>query len=368
MEEINMTQKVQLQLNDQLVRNLTNGFAGWDEKNTYQTELCSFKTSEGKGKDFYHIAPDNGGQALIVKVFPEVDGSMGMTNDRQMRELAFVESELYPEFATIVDLPKMAVSRTKDGLGMLAMEDVSEALAKIGPGAPLTPELVRNLIMTIGQLHSRYWQKPAKWDWLMDFSLWVKRGAQMLLVLAEGGEQPEWARNILRDKPGLARGIQPFLNSLSASTKEQFFSALRQPERILAKLADTPQTIGHGDLFFTNLGERDGRILLIDWEFVGVMPAPWDISCSYAGMPPVGVSEEEMLELYFAQISAATAAEREAWLQGYRMMGAIEGMIYGLRTLVPAIFDPESRVPEPVKANIRGEVDQMVEEIIRVSQ
>lgn len=363
-----MTQKVPLQLTDQWVGCLTRDFAGWDEKTSYQKELCTFKTSEGKGKDFYRLTPDNGGQAVVIKVFPRVDGSMGMTDDRQMRELAFVESELYPEFAAIADLPKMVVSRTADGYGLLAMEDVSEALEEVGPGAPLTPELVRNLITTIGRLHSRYWQKPAKWDWLMDFSLWVKRGAEMLLLLAEGGEQPDWAQNILRDKPGLIRGMQPFLNSLTASRREQFLNALQHPAPILAKLAETPQTIGHGDLFFTNLGERNGRLLLIDWEFVGVMPAAWDLSCSYAGMPPVGVSEEEMLELYFAQIPAATTAEREAWIQGYRMMGAVEGMIYGLRTLIPAVFDPESKVPEPVKADLRGEVDQMVEAIIRVSQ
>lgn len=363
-----MVQRVPLQLTDQLIRSLSRGFTGWNEQSTYQIEPCSFKTSEGKGKDFYRVIPEKGGATLIIKVFPVLDGSMGMTEDRRMRELAFVESELYPAFAAIADLPAMTIHRTAEGYGLLAMEDVSEALAKVGPGAPLTPELVRNLITTVGKLHSQNWQTPVQWDWLMDFSLWVRRGAQMLLALLEGGEQPAWAGSILQNQPGLARGIEPFRNALPLSNRAQLLNALRYPEPILAKLADTPQTIGHGDLFFTNLGERDGRILLIDWEFVGVMPAPWDLSCSYAGMPPVGVSEEEMLDLYFAQIPSATMTERQSWLQGYRMMGAVEGMIYGLRTLIPAVFDPESKVPEPLKANIRGEIEQMVEAIIQISQ
>lgn len=362
-----MTRKVQLQLTDQWIRELTRGFPGWDETTTYQTELCAFKTSEGKGKDFYRITPDHGQPAVIIKVFPQADGSMGMTNDSRMRELVFVESELYPAFAAIAGLPGMAAVRTPEGYGLLAMEDVSEALAKIGPGAPLTPELVRNLIQTIGQLHGRYWQRPPRWDWLMDFSLWVKRGAGLLLLLAEGGERPEWAQKILGDKPGLLRGMQPFFASLDVLARGKLLEALRCPEPVFAKLAEIPQTVGHGDLFFTNLGERDGRVVLIDWEFVGVMPAPWDLACSYVGMPPVGVGEEEMLELYFAQIPAATAAEREAWVCGYRMMGAVEGLIYGLRTLIPAAFDPESSVPEPVKADIRGEIDQMVEAIIQMA-
>lgn len=106
---------------------------------------------------------------------------------------------------------------------------------------------------------------------------------------------------------------------------------------------------------------------MIDWEFVGVSPAAWDLHCSYAGMPPVGVSEEEMLELYFEQIPEATTEEQKAWLEGYRVLGAVENLIYGLRTLIPAVFDPESKLPNEAKPMFEAELDRVVKEILQIA-
>ena len=363
-----MPQKVNYQLDQTTIQHLLTDFLGWARENTYSTELCQFKTSEGKGKDFYRLTPEKGGQSVIIKIFPTADGSMEMTGDTVKRELAFVGSELHSRFCSVVAMPHMATQETAQGYGLLAMQDVTAPLAQIGPGAPLNREKVENLIRTIGKLHSLNWQRHPGVNWLMDFALWVHRGADLLLILAEGVKSlPTWAQAIVQDKPGLQRGMAPFLASMSSGDCQRFLDILRHPELLLGTIADTPKTVCHNDLFFTNLGLENEQILLIDWEFIGFSPAPWDIHCSYAGMPPVGVGEEEMLDLYFSQIPAATSLERTQWLKGYHQMGAIEGIIYGLRALIPAVFDPESRVPAEVKESIRQEILSVTEAIFQAA-
>ena len=361
-----MNKKVDYDLNDQIIRDVTKDFVGWDENTTYEIELCQFKTS--KGKDFYRLLPNNDEISdLILKVFPIQDGSMAMTEDSDMRELLFVNSELHNEFSKDIGLPNMSKYRTEEGFGILCMEDISEELTKVGPPTPPTKGMVTNLIKTIGKLHAKHWQEEKvveNYPWLMDFKLWLKRGMKLLLIVIGEDEGFEWAQKILENRSDLKRAMPSFLESLSSEEKEQFINILKSPEVIMDRLEKMPWTVSHNDLFFSNLGLKDDQLLLIDWEFVGYSPAAWDIHSAYAGIPPIGVNEEDMVEIYFDQISQATEDEKAAWLDGYKIMGAVEGLIYGLRTLVPKVYDPESDLPEKFRPMLSGEIEKIVNQIL----
>lgn len=333
----------------------------------YSIEPCSFKTGEGKRKKFYKITveADQKCPDLILKVLPETDGAIGSTLDFYHREVAFVESDLYRKVAQNVQIPIVAVFRNEDAKEWwVLMEDVSPALEKIGPPKPPTADVVRAMLRNLGKLHALTWEKStltSDYPWLMDFNQWVRSGCLVIRALIEDQAQEPWIEEVLQDKPGLVSGFPGFLNWLTPERKEILKTFVYSPEKILNVINQSPKAVCHNDLFFPNLGWHDDELLLIDWEFVGIAPTPWDIYSGYAGMPCSEVPEKEALEIYFQAIEEeGIEVDREVWVNVYHKLEIIEFLLFGLRALVPVIFDPNSPLPEERKKLVRAELDRLL--------
>lgn len=339
----------------------------------YLIEPCSFKIGEGRRKKFYKLILEANQECpdLILKILPAKDGVIESTLDYHHREVAFGESNLYKKVRQIIQIPIITVYRDERAKEWwLLMEDVSPALKRIGPPKPPTADLVRGMLTSLGKFHALTWEQvnlAKEYPWLMNFNQWVRSGCKIILALIAGHGDEPWMKEFLQDKPGLLSGFPHFTNWLTLERKKLLQTFLESPDIILNMINQSPQALCHNDLFFPNLGWDNNKLLLIDWEFVGIAPTSWDVYSAYAGMPCLEIQEKEALDIYFQAIEEeGFEVNREGWLYSYQKLEVIEFLAFGLRSFVPIIFDPNSHLSEEEKKPVILELNRLFHVMERV--
>ena len=105
----------------------------------------------------------------------------------------------------------------------------------------------------------------------------------------------------------------------------EWLALLDNPDPLLDILNSSPQTLIHGDYWPGNIAvkspahDTDGnRMTVFDWQFVGIGPAAYDLSCFHStsrwwfGRLPYSLSE--MRALYLEELNS---------LLGYKVNGAL---------------------------------------------
>ena len=201
------------------------------------------------------------GRHLILKrVSPEWDWMARETND-DGRIASMWETGLLDRVGTVFDHTIVGVERD-GGAWSVFMRDASDALfphhVRLDRGG------VRRILEAAAALHLEFWGEPHP-------ELCSLRDRYTLF-------SPDTGRRELalgsRHGHVFTRGWDVFFERAPRDVSDAIAAILREPDPFVAQLARYGQTLIHGDLRLGNLGERDGRFVLLDWgERVGSAPA-----------------------------------------------------------------------------------------------
>ncbi len=197
---------------------------------------------------------------------------MRAASDTQCREVQFTQSPLWQRLPDAVWSPALAASLAERS-GALVMRDVATDLWPASDCyQPADHARAARVVDGLAALHAAFWQDP-----ILRQNDWLASAADAVLLLS-----PERLAIAGMDRSGDSYGDQalrmwprlwPLLDDDDATI---LFRVLANPDRLLEALAEAPATLVHGDAWMANLGERDGRLILLDWSLVMAGPATLD--------------------------------------------------------------------------------------------
>lgn len=140
---------------------------------------------------------------------------------------------------------------------------------KVWPRAHWTARHYRLALDALAAVHATWWDRPpdpADYPWV-----WTPMGHHTDGLVREAYaallniEKAEWGGKFLPPKQ-----LRAWLNVLD------------DPTSLLETLGMMPQTLIHGDYWPGNIAMRTDGPAVFDWQFVGVGPAAYDLSCFYS--------------------------------------------------------------------------------------
>ena len=220
-------------------------------------------------------------QRYIVKRTSRAwDLIMRMTDDTACREVGVWQHGLLDRLPPEVTSPIVGAAVDGDGWALL-MHDVGEAMQPFtrwpGPDwALLTVEQTSTLLDGLAALHERYWLDPA----LLDPALGLCGLPALYLSMAPRTVEREiGSPNPL--VPAILGGWA-LLDTIAPPDVARLVRGLHHdPRPLCAALARSPSTLVHGDPKCANVGLEpgaDGRVVLLDWQFVTTAPPAVDLS------------------------------------------------------------------------------------------
>jgi hypothetical protein len=288
-----------------------------------QAEPCGTSEMSASGSLFVRVSSDGDDGArrhyVVKRTSYARDIIMRLSGDTVCREVLVWQRGLLDRLPPEVMSPTVGAAIDGDGWALL-MADVSDALPPYTgwPHAdwqPATAEQTRRLLHGMAALHERYWEDPA----LLDPSLglcslpWLYEGLSPKLLDGEAGSPH-------RIVPAFQQGWA-LLDEVAPPDIAALVRTLHRDSRPLcAALERYPRTLVHGDLKCANLGVEpapNGRVVLLDWQFVTCAPPSVDLSWFLAMFTTVlPCSLDEAIEEYRATLARRLGSRfDERWWQ-----------------------------------------------------
>jgi hypothetical protein len=243
------------------------------------------------------------GRYVVKRTSYAQDLIMRMTNDTACREVRVWQRGLLDRLPPEVMSPVVGAAVDGDGWALL-MRDMTDALPPFnrwsGPDwGPATREETSLLLDGLAALHERYWLDPVLDDptlGLCSLHILYDSMSPAMMTREIGSLQP-LVPTILRGWALLDELCPPDIARLT----RDLFHDLRP---LCAALERSPRTLVHGDPKCANLGIEtgaDGRVVLLDWQFVTAAPPAVDLSWFLAMFTTVlPISLDEAIEEYRA--------------------------------------------------------------------
>lgn len=257
-----------------------------------------------KGKDSLSGSPFEravvDGQGYVVKyVGYELDWLARALDDRDCFVRTLWRSGTLDELPPQIDHTIVAVADTGQGAALL-MHDVHEHLI---PDGPVTMAQHRGFLDHMAAMHAAFW------DFRDDGGLLNPPRRYTALSPATGrAEKNDPVPQAIG--PGWAA-----LEKAAPAAYKRAIDVVDRPERLVAALAETPQTFVHGDWKFGNLGRHpDGRTILLDWGWPGraapLVDIGWYLAVNCDRLPE---SKEDTIAAYRSSLQARGPATGQWW-------------------------------------------------------
>ncbi|HKD74461.1 MAG TPA: phosphotransferase, partial [Ktedonobacterales bacterium] len=221
------------------------------------------------------VRDDTSQQSFIVKrIDPDHDWLMLASGDTLCREVQFTRSTLSAQLPPDIVLPVLATAYA-DHAGALLMSDVARMIIPATRCYEAVDDaLVARVIDHLAALHARYWEDPTltQYEWLSTPSnaLFALTPVRLQFLLTK-----KLSREDMYGIDALKRWFHlwQYLDPADAGTIQHM---LAHPARLLQSLQTAPATLVHGDAWLANMGEDQGRLILLDWALATTGPATFD--------------------------------------------------------------------------------------------
>jgi aminoglycoside phosphotransferase (APT) family kinase protein len=281
----------------------------------------------------------------IVKIPGGGARSLLDSRDEQLngRELSFVRSSLPARLPTGLATPSATVVLDPDGGEWIVMRDIGPVLEN-----PWTPEAAATAAARLALLHTPIAADPA----LLDLP-WLERAGHH----AYAHHVPSGHDN-LDALPADSRLADLF----TRTQVRALHRCLDAAEALADRAAHLPPTLVHGDFTPLNAGlDEAQRLVLIDWEHVGVGPVGFDLATFVAMYQAFGglgtLDERSLLKTY----GRALAEETDADLYDAAAAGfAIAHLTWGLHLrLGPGLAAVRLGVLDHSPAQLAGSLEDI---------
>jgi hypothetical protein len=213
------------------------------------------------------------GTRVVVKRFdPAIDLVMRITDDAVGREVTLVESGVLDRLPPTVVHPALAAWTDDDGLGVLVMRDLGDAV--LTWKSMVGPVEARTMFSALADLHAAFAGKAP--DDLTDLAV--------LLGMFEPERIRPLADGNLVDYA--LRGWEYWPEVAPGEIGERVLALALDTSPLAVASRSRPATLLHGDLATVNMAfepDRPGCLTLIDWGMAGAGPAEVDLGRLLAG-------------------------------------------------------------------------------------
>jgi hypothetical protein len=257
-----------------------------------------------------------GGDRFVLKRDSlERDWIARATADRPLLREAWFAAH-GPQLPPPVRAPYLGAGRDGDDVAIL-MPDLTGIL--FDWDAPISVETLNAVLASLAELHSYPWRSSGEID--VDAAAWCPWRERATLICRASLERPGPAREAVAER--ILPGWDAFDRLVPSTVRDLIDGLGRDPEPLLAALANEPATLLHGDLKLANAGiAADGSIPMVDWQMVMVAPIAielgWFLVSNVASLP---VPPDVVIDDYRSRLMwSATDAEEE----GRRVGGPFE--------------------------------------------
>lgn len=253
-----------------------------------------FVTAESRSASAFEQVTIDGEKRVVKYLHLDGDFTMRVTGDVGCRPLRAYAAGLYDLATDVIDhaILAAAAGHGRNGWGAaLLMRDVSDELMPPGDD-PFSEETHAALLNAMGAFCASTWgfhdslsllPYAARWEFFSHSAVAGERDLgwpEAVPRIADEG----WEKFALRAPADVFAIIDELRHDVSP---------------LAAALATTPSCFLHGDWKSANLGMgRDGRVVLLDWVYLGEGPAchelAWYLALNRAKVP-VGHSKEEVI-------------------------------------------------------------------------
>jgi hypothetical protein len=248
-----------------------------------------------------------------------------LTRDTVGREAAMLDEPALSGIAACYRSAVLAHAIEPGAFGLL-MDDLTPDLLP-DVRAPLEPAQERALVAAIARLHARFWNDPA-----LATMPWLADARDVVDLLAP----PVVARTAFLElaPPAHRERVVTGWEIARRRLPDETFALLAEPaERVLARHADLPQTLLHGDFKVANFALRpDGTVVAFDWAMIGhgacTLDLGWYLAVSASRLTG---TKEELVAAYREALERelARAIDEPTW----RRLIAL-GILFGARALL----------------------------------
>ncbi len=296
---------------------------------------------------------------LILKSLdPAKNWIMRATDDTRCREILFTQSPLWERLPQAIWSPVVASalaaggkggsstsvsasrSRPLPASGALLMHDVQSAIfpatrCYAQPDYPLMTRLLERLT----SMHATFWEDP-----LLKQLTWLATPAEAMLALTPENLNPLPTDASLYIQEA-RKGWEELGSLLPLEVSKPIRKTLDSPNALLQAVNEAPATLVHGDAWLANMGERNGRLVLLDWSFVTAGPPTFDslwLAITWRALEPLRVLSDHRTLLLQQGVEAV--ADDATW-ELLSDLGWIRATLMGAESLARDVSDPTSVVP-----------------------
>jgi hypothetical protein len=298
-------------------------------------------------------APAAPGSAYILKnLDPTANWLMRASDDSACRELQLTQSPLWSRLPPAIWAPVLACVASADGTGVLLLPDLtSDLFTASGSYEPVDAALVARIIAGLAALHATFWESAE-----LSACPWLTSPAAALFALTPARLTAALTHEPLTHEPlthehyaARALGRWSQLPRLIASADAAAIQrVLDAPARLVEALRAAPATLAHGDAWLANLGERNGRLILLDWALCTAGPATFDslwLAHTWRALDPDVTLAQHRQALDHRGVMAV---RDDATWQLLTDLAWVRTTLMGLEALIGDVVSPTSPVPQPV--------------------
>ncbi len=303
--------------------------------------------------------PQNQTTLILKSLDPAKNWIMRATDDTRCREILFTQSPLWERLPQAIWSPiiacslsggksssaegSIAVSATRSrplpASGAILMNDLQPSIfpASRCYAQPDFPVLAR-ILDHLAELHATFWEDPT----LRQLS-WLATPADAILAITPENLAPRSTDASMYVNDALA-GWQALWQMLDPADATVIRNLLDHPAQLLAAVTQAPATLVHGDTWLANMGERNGRLVLLDWAFVSAGPPTFDslwLANTWRTLDPDRVLTDHRAML--AHHGVAAVRDDATW-DLLADLGWVRATLMGVESLVHDVIDPTSVV------------------------
>ena len=259
-----------------------------------------------------------GGEPHVVKYLdPATDWTMRAAGVDGSATLELWRRGILDRLPESINQPIVAIA-VEDDVTVLLMRDVGDWLVPVSDDVVPVDQHLR-FLDHMADMHATFWQTTDDID--------VVSNRTRYLELSPHTAEREAALGSTHPVPPLIGQGWPLLAEVAPTAAAIVTPLATDPTPLVDALADTPETLVHGNWKLDNLGtDAQGRTILLDWELPGRGPAlsdlAWYLSINCRRLPH---SKEDAIDAYRASLEGH-GVDTEAWWSrqlGLCLLGAL---------------------------------------------